>query len=328
MEDNPQLKQNAKLTDSACKNILANKYVLAWILQAVLHEFAHRSIETIANELIEGDVMIDEELGNKEINPAKKIIGLNQEVSDPGHGSTHFDLLFSALTSKRPKRAMLINVEAQGYETDYPIIHRGIVYCGQMIHMQKNTIFTKSHYEKLRKIASIWVFTDASKEAQGTITRLSLNQEQIEGNYTVDKTDYDKMDIVMIHVPHNVDQDTAKTDMLSLLSLLLCSEYTSEEVVHYLKNKYNFPALSELESEVQKMCTYSQGVYNRGIDKGIDIGINEGISIGRDQGINETKCTIAKEMYSDGFNLAYISKLTGLSEETLLDILKLKKAEA
>jgi predicted transposase/invertase (TIGR01784 family) len=86
--------------------------------------------------------------------------------------------------------------------------------------------------------------------------------------------------------------------------------------------------LSELESEVQKMCTYSQGVYNRGIDKGIDIGINEGISIGRDQGINETKCTIAKEMYSDGFNLAYISKLTGLSEETLLDILKLKKAEA
>jgi predicted transposase/invertase (TIGR01784 family) len=133
-----------------------------------------------------------------------------------------------------------------------------------------------------------------------------------------------------------VDQDTAKTDMLSLLSLLLCSEYTSEEVVYYLKNKYNFPALSELESEVQKMCTYSQGVYNRGIDKGIDIGINEGIiigrdqgiEIGRDQGINETKCTIAKKMYSDGFNLALISKLTGLSEEHLLDILKLKKAEA
>jgi predicted transposase/invertase (TIGR01784 family) len=54
------------------------------------------------------------------------------------------------------------------------------------------------------------------------------------------------------------------------------------------------------------MCTYSQGVYNRGIDKGI----------------NETKCTIAKNMYSDGFNLAYILKLTGLSKETLLDILK------
>jgi hypothetical protein len=78
------------------------------------------------------------------------------------------------------------------------------------------------------------------------------------------------------------------------------------------------------------MCTYSQGIYNRGIDKGIDIGINEGISIGRDQGINigrdqginETKCTIARQMYFDGFNLAYISKLTELSKETLLDILK------
>jgi predicted transposase/invertase (TIGR01784 family) len=336
MEKNPQLKKNASLTDAACKNILANKYILAWILQASFHEFENRSIEVIANELIEGDVMIDEELGSKEINPAKKIIGLNQEITDPSHGSTHFDLFFSALTSKRPKKGMLINVEAQGYDTDYPIINRIIVYCGQMFHMQKNTIFTNSHYEKLRKVGSVWIFTNSSKEEQGTIVRLSLNQEQIKGNFQVKKADYDKMDIVMIHVPHNVDQETAKTDVLSLLSLLLCSEYTSEEVVHYLKNKYNFPALAELESEVQKMCSYSQGVYNcgidKGIDKGIDIGVNigreQGIDIGREQGMNETKCTIAKQMYADGFDLAYICKLTGFSEETLKDILCLEKVKA
>jgi predicted transposase YdaD len=80
------------------------------------------------------------------------------------------------------------------------------------------------------------------------------------------------------------------------------------------------------------MCSYSQGVYNRGIDIGINIGINsgreQGIDIGRDQGMNETKCTIAKQMYTDGIDPAYICKLTGFSEETLKDILCLEKAKA
>jgi hypothetical protein len=76
------------------------------------------------------------------------------------------------------------------------------------------------------------------------------------------------------------------------------------------------------------MYSYSQGVFNRGIDKGIDKGIDIGVNIGREQGMNETKCSIAKQMYADGIDPAYICKLTGFSEETLKDILCLEKAKA
>ena len=57
--------------DEACKQVLANKIILAWILKACVREYNDYSVEEIAAKYIEGEpevskstVHVDESAGN------------------------------------------------------------------------------------------------------------------------------------------------------------------------------------------------------------------------------------------------------------------------
>ena len=58
----------------------------------------------------------------------------------------------------------------------------------------------------------------------------------------------------------------------------------------------------------------------QGVEKGMQIGRNEGMQIGR----NEEKYEVAKNMYNAGSDIAFISKVTGLSISELNKLLKSK----
>jgi len=79
------------------KVILSNKYVLAWILQGSLNEYADFEIPVIVNQLIEGDIFVSKVPVDAENDPNQKIIGLNTEITDEKEGATRFDLYFSCL---------------------------------------------------------------------------------------------------------------------------------------------------------------------------------------------------------------------------------------
>ena len=54
--------------------------------------------------------------------------------------------------------ALIINVEAQNdFYPGYPLIKRGIYYCCRMISSQYGREFTGPHYEKIKKVYSIWI---------------------------------------------------------------------------------------------------------------------------------------------------------------------------
>ena len=52
----------------------------------------------------------------------------------------------------------MIDVEAQNkFYPGYPLIMRAMYYSSRMISSQYGTEFEKSHYEKIRKVCSVWV---------------------------------------------------------------------------------------------------------------------------------------------------------------------------
>ena len=52
-------------------------------------------------------------------------------------------------------------MEAQNqFYPGYPLIKRGIYYCCRMVSSQYGTVFTSSHYEKIKKVYSIWICTN------------------------------------------------------------------------------------------------------------------------------------------------------------------------
>ena len=123
--------------DASCKRILANSYLLAWILQSCVAEFSTTPIETIAKTCIDGAPQI----GTTPIHPdevPERIHGLATEDKTLHEGMITYDLLFHAITpdTKEPIQ-LLINVEAQKDDTPgYPLVKRGLYYCSRLISFQ------------------------------------------------------------------------------------------------------------------------------------------------------------------------------------------------
>ena len=101
------------------------------------------------------------------------ITGSNTEFSSATEGKVTFDLKFNAVVpDEEGTRQMIINVEGQN-RAAYPILKRGIYYCGRMLSAQYGTVFKQSHYEKLRKVISIWVCFAGDEKNVNTINSYS-----------------------------------------------------------------------------------------------------------------------------------------------------------
>lgn len=88
---------NESAYDAACKKLLANKVILAWIMKSCLEEYRELDVDEIAEKYIEGDPQIaniavnpDEEAEND----GEQIKGAKTEDSTIKEGTVTFDIRF------------------------------------------------------------------------------------------------------------------------------------------------------------------------------------------------------------------------------------------
>ncbi|TGY86957.1 hypothetical protein E5329_27620 [Petralouisia muris] len=118
--------------DAACKRLLANKIILAWIMKSCLEEFRDFAVDEIAEKYIEGSPRIAQMAVNPdEVNDSKgeQIEGSKTEDSTMREGTVTYDIRFYALVPQSKETIKLIlNVEAQSdFYPGYPIIKRGFI---------------------------------------------------------------------------------------------------------------------------------------------------------------------------------------------------------
>ena len=123
--------------DAACKRLLANKTILAWVMKSCLEEYRDFDAEQIAEKYIEGEPQIAKNAVHPDEEKAggEQIRGANTEDSTIREGTVTYDIRFYALVPQSEERvSLIINVEAQNnFYPGYPIIKRGIYYCSRMI---------------------------------------------------------------------------------------------------------------------------------------------------------------------------------------------------
>ena len=122
--------------DAQCKKVLSNKYILSWIMQAVIEEYENLSRDfirrCIENEPEIGTFYVEPKKDIKEENLLKntkaKIEGLNTEDKDAIEGEITYDIRFAAFVPRDMGRMkILVNVEAQkNFYPGYPIVSRGV----------------------------------------------------------------------------------------------------------------------------------------------------------------------------------------------------------
>ena len=259
--------------DAACKRLLSEKIILAWIMKNCLEEYRDCDVEEIAEKYIEDTPQVGEvAVAPDESNRASMIQGAGNEDTSLTEGTVTYDIRFLATAPVSGELIrLIINLEAQNdFYPGYPLIKRGIYYCSRMISAQYGTEFTNSHYENIKKVYSIWICMNPPKSRENSITRYYIAEENLAGSVKERKADYDLMAAVMICLGKEEDSGT---NLLKLLNVLLSTETGSQDKCRILEKDFHIKMTQTLESEVSLMCNLSKGVEEKGIEKGRQEGI-------------------------------------------------------
>lgn len=135
-----------------------------------------------------------------------------------------------------------------------------------MISSQYGTEFKESHYEKIKKVYSIWICMNPPKNRKNSINRYTIKEENFVGKVVENIQNYDLLTAIMICLGDSEDNSSG---ILKLLEVLLSSERKADEKKKILKGEFSIEMTKDLESEVSVMCNLSKGVEEKGIAKGI-----------------------------------------------------------
>lgn len=254
--------------DAACKKVLAEKIILAWIMKHTMKEYEAYDVREIVERYIVGEPKVGKIPVLPDETSAPKVTGVGVEDSSVNEGTVTYDIQFRAVLPDTDEIVqMIINVEAQNdFYPGYPIVKRGIYYCARMISSQYGTVFTDSHYEKIQKVYSVWICMNPPKNRMNTITEYSMKENNVIGAVKETEEFYDLITTVMICLGKGDDVD--ENGLLRLLDVLLSSDTTAEKKKEVLENDFGIPMTKKMESEVEYMCNLSDGVEQRGVEKG------------------------------------------------------------
>lgn len=312
--------------DAACKQLLSEKIILAWIVKSCVEEFRDCDVRDIASRYIEGEPQVSEvPVAPDETNAATVIHGISTEDATQTEGTVTYDIRFLAsLPSSNGKIRMILNVEGQNnFYPGYPIIKRGIYYCSRMISSQYGTEFVAANYSDIKKVASIWVCMHPPKGRENTITSYSITEKNLIGTVEEPVENYDLMTAVMICLGGPASR--SEPDVLRLLDVLFSSETGADEKRHILQQDFDISMTQTLERTVDVMCNFSQGVWDKAMEAGMEAGMKAGMKAGMEAGMEAgRKEGAAQTMLNSIKNLM---ETLGLTIEQAMSALKVPDAD-
>ena len=282
--------------DTQVKKLLANEAILAWILKTCTEEFASYSPNEII-KCIEGKPEISEKAVHSDELDAEEAAELTSsdksiEVSNTEDASIkehtiYYDVRVNASAPGNGQPIQLIiNVEAQlDTAPGYPIEKRAIYYCCRLISAQYGTVFNHSEYGKIRKVYSIWFCPNSAKKRENTIKKISLEESSMYGELESRKSDTDLLQAIIVNLG-DPDQPV-DSRILRLMNVLLSNKKDVQTKQKVMQDEFHIAMTMELESEVSELCNLSQGIYNEGINVGLDKGIEGAVELLREAGFGD-----------------------------------------
>ena len=261
---------NAKAQyDAEVKKILANKEILAWILQYCVDEFKGMPLQEII-PCIEGEPSIGEE----PMYPGKqgRIFGSSTEDRVPNEGDVYFDILFYAKAPGKTPVKVYVNIEAQkDFYPGYDLVTRAIFYCARLLSKQLGVEFTPKDYDGIKKVYSIWVCIDAPEKLQNTISSYHMNHTALYGDFE-DHSRYNLLEAVMIRLGKPGDG----SQLHRMLNVLLRTDMSPEEKEKVLSDDFQIDSTEAMKEELSIMCNLSAGIEEKGIARGMAQGLTAG----------------------------------------------------
>ncbi len=331
--------------DNNARELIAQKIILAHILVATMEEYKGMDPRDVML-LIEGSPQVLHEgknRNNKEkirnskwsrssARIAPKITGMSTVLAEPGHGRIEQDIRFYVWTPDRSELneksiKILSNVEIQNkFNPGYNIANRQIFTTCRMISNQKDREFTGSSYDDLKKVASIWIFTNPDKAGRLSISLYKFCQVNICGNNPDQSKLYDMINIINIGLGKDTKEDILNAPgVIKLLGTLFSKTMPVEERKEILERDFGIPMQEEIEGRLSEMCNLSQDIKFEALKEGRQLGRKEGRkegeAIGEKRGRKEGEILgEIRGRQEERISLIRVLLLRGDSEESIIDL--------
>lgn len=284
--------------DNKAKQLIGHKIILAHILVNTVEEFKGMNPADVV-QYIEGEPHISSvpiDGGVTNVEKQEKVIGLNTENSKINEGMIRFDIIFYVRMQDGLSQ-IIVNVEAQKAEpSSYDILNRAIFYVSRMISSQKGRDFVKSNYNNIKRVYSIWICMNIDEHS---MSHIHLTRDDIIGSHNW-KGDINLLNIVLVGIAEDLPEKTEKYELHRLLGALLSSKLNVDEKLDIIGNEFRIPLESDIRKDVSEMCNLSQGIEERGVEKGL--------------------AEAAIRMYKKGYSIEQISDILAMDIERVKDI--------
>lgn len=190
----------------------------------------------------------------------------------------------------------LINTERNEALIEQSILNRAIFYVSCMISSQKGRDFVKSNYNNIKRVYSIWICMNMDEHS---MSHIHLTRDDIIGSHNW-KGDINLLNIVLVGLAEDLPEKTEKYELHRLLGALLSSKLNVDEKLDIIGNEFRIPLESDIRKDVSEMCNLSQGIEERGVEKGL--------------------AEAAIRMYKKGYSIEQISDILAMDIERVKDI--------
>lgn len=264
--EQPDIKPETVVTRAAEVQAVNAQEVNAQVINAQAMNTQSMKVQAMNEQAMNAHAMSIQAMNTQ----VTKVQGMGNEDISQNEGTVYYDVRFNAIapsTEEHGNIRLIINAEAQNrFKPKYPLTKRAVYYGSRLISAQHGTVFTKSDYQKLRKVYSIWICVNPAKRFRNTITRYSLKPETIIGNAVEAPENYDLINIVMVCLGKM--EEWNDNNLIKFLGVLFQNELSAREKKDILERDFNIPMTETFESEVDDMCNLSQGVAEKAMQQG------------------------------------------------------------
>ena len=266
--------------DIPAKSLLKYRAIIARILKGCVKEYKDVSLKDIETKYIQKEEFTENReihgLNSAVINShPEKITGQNTESAIVGEGKIYFDLIFYAyLPNEKELTKFIINLEPQDeFYPGYPLVKRGFYYDARLISGQYGTEFTGQEYGKIKKVISIWICLNPSRQRMDTINRYRITEENVVGNVRLNPSDYDVMEVIMVCLHDDVN-GRKHSEMIDMLSVLFSDKLNGDRKQKILEKDYSLEMTQEYKEVVNSMCNMSD-VFERKMNEKLNEKLKE-----------------------------------------------------
>ena len=268
--------------DGHVKKLLSFRQVISQILVRTLTEYEGRTPLEAARWIEPETFPRSGKRTKRPEREASLLVGKSEVSDSPGEGITIYDLRFQVqIPEPDGKRtAVFVNLEAQKkFRMKYRIVTRGIFYAAKMLTEQYGRCFSKSNYQKLRKVYSIWVCMNVPDYIGNAMVEYKISRNDRIGSVPEKQKNYDKLSVILICL--NTKKGLGEPGSLHhFLNVLLSPSMDAAEKIKILSRVYGIKMEKGFRKELEDMWNLGEAIEEKALRKGRKEGRKEGSRMG------------------------------------------------